>query len=212
MALCYGNCCWCYLSTVFFWRSGGTSFSQRLSLSNRLITQPRCNAHPQTSDKWKKLQRRVFFLHFPSQIYLWHDVINNSLSHPPSDPRFPVTANELVTEVLKLKRVAGIVYCVRRGASDIYKELKATGIPVWHIVKDLLSKCKNRDKRVQWSYSKLHLRPFLGIRTLTFVRNYGSNLWTIIKKKQNRLQKLKRMNQSLKMIQVNHRISTNLAA
>ena len=167
------------------WRN----ISQRLRLSKQVIPKPGYNLHPQTADKSKVLQRRVKFLPFSALIILWHDVINNSLTHSPSDPRIPLTPNELLNEVLKLQRVVGIVYCVRRGAPDKYKELKATGIPVLNIVKDLLSKRKSKDERVLGSYSKLHLRPFLEIKTLTIVRKDGSNLKTIIKKKQSPSQK-----------------------
>ena len=162
------------------WRN----ITQRLRLSKQMITKPGYNLHPQTADRSKVLRRRVKFLPFSALIILWHDVLNDSFTHSPSNPRTPLTPNELVNEVLKLQRVVGIVYCVRRVALDIYKELQATGIPVLHIVKDLLSKRKSKDERVLRSYSKLHLRPFLEIKTLTFVRKYGSNLKTIIKKKQ----------------------------
>ena len=180
------------------WRN----ISQRLRLSKQVNTKPGYNLHPPTADKSKVLQRRVKFLPFSALIILWHDVINNFPTHSPSDPRTPLTPNELVNEVLKLQRVLGIVYCVRRGAPDIYRELKATGIPVLHIVKDLLSKQKSKDERVLRSYSKLHLRPFLEIKTLTNVQKYGSNLKTNIKRKQRPSQKERRKNQSLKSIWV----------
>ena len=95
---------------------------------------------------------------------------------------------ELVNEVLKLQRIVGIVYFVHRGTPDIYKELKATGIHAMHIVKDLLSKRKSKNKRVRRSYSNFHLRNFLKINTLIFVRKDESNLKTIIKKKQSQSQ------------------------
>ena len=179
------------------WRN----ISQRLRLSKQVITKPGYNLHPQTAVKSKALQRNVKFLPFSALPILWHNVINNSLTHSPSDLRTPLTPNELVNEVLKLQRVVAIVYCIRRGAPDIYKELKATGIPVLHIVNDLLSKRKSKDDRVLRSYSKLHKRPFLEIETLTIVRKYGSNLKTIIEKKQSTCQKQRRKNHSLKSIE-----------
>ena len=147
------------------WRN----ISQRLRLSKQVITKPGYNLHPQTADKSKFLQRRVKFLNFSALIFFCHDVKNNSLLHSPSDPRIPLTPKQLVNEVLKLQRVVGIVYCVRRGAPDIYKELKATGITVLHMVKDLLSIRKSKDEWVLRRYSKLHLRRFLEIKTLTIV-------------------------------------------
>ena len=124
MALWYDNRCWC-------------NISRRLRFSKHVITKPGDNLHPQTAQKSKVLQRRIKFLPSSAQITLWHDFIKNSLTHPPSDPRTLLTANELVTEVLQLQRVVRTVYCVRRGAPDILKEMKATGL-LYCNVKDLL--------------------------------------------------------------------------
>ena len=161
------------------WRN----ISQRLHLSKKVITKPGYNVHPQTADKSKVLERRVKFLPFSALIIPWHDLMNNSLTHSPNDPWTPWLPTNWWTP-------------------DIYKELKATGIPVLHIVKNLLSKRKSKDESVLRSYSKLHLRHFLEIKTQTIVRKYGSNLKTIIKKKQSPSEMQKRKNQSLKSIWV----------
>ena len=106
------------------------------------------------------------------------------MTSPLKDPRKPFTPEQLVNEIKNIKhKVVGIVYCVREGAPDVYKELKGTGIPVPHIVKDLLSRRKQKDKKLVRSYSQLHLAPHLEIKTLTIVRNHGDNLKAIIKMK-----------------------------
>ena len=106
----------------------------------------------------------LFLLFLPFYRYNLLARRNRQLPHAfpnsPSDTRTPLTPNELVNEVLKLQGVVGIVYWVRRGAPDIYKQLKTTGVPVMHIFKDLLSKRKSKDERVLKSYGKLIYDPF----------------------------------------------------
>ena len=83
------------------WRN----ISQRLRLSKQVITKPGYNLHPQTAEKSKVQQRRVKFL--PFTFFCSNNPLarpnTKSLTHPPSNLRTPLTANELVNEVLKLQ-------------------------------------------------------------------------------------------------------------
>ena len=117
---------------------------------------------------------------------MWHDIINNTVTSPKSDNRTPLNGDQLKVEIERLQRkvdIVGIVYCVREGAPDVYNKLKETEMPVLHIVKNLLSRRKQKDKLVLKKYSKLHLDPFLELKTLfSSVRNSG-DLKRICKKK-----------------------------
>ena len=153
-----------------------------------MITKSGYNLHRGAQDKSKIIQKQLRLIPKNEQLIIWHDLINNSVTSPRKDPRKPLTPEQLVNEIKNIQhKVVGIVYCVRRlqreGASDVYKELKGTGKPVLHIVKDLLSRRKQKDKELVRSYSQLHLAPHLEIKTLTIVRNHGNNLKAIIKKK-----------------------------
>ena len=90
----------------------------------------------------KIVQNRAKFILKSENLILWHVFVNNSITHSAADPRTPLNAEELVAEILKIERVIGTVYCVRKGAIDERKQLKATEIPVLHIVNDLLAKRK----------------------------------------------------------------------
>ena len=148
-----------------------------------MITKPGYNLHRGAQDKSKIIQKRLRLIPKNEQLIIWHDLIKNSVTSPRKDPRKPLAPEQLVNEIKNIKhKVVGIVYCVR-GAPDVYKELKGTGIPVLHIVKDLLSRRNQKDKELVRSYSQLHLAPHLEIKTLTIVRNHGDNLKAIIKKK-----------------------------
>ena len=105
-----------------------------------------------------------------------------------------------MNEKFKQHGVNEVAYCVSRGAPDIYKKLKATGIPVLQIVKKRQSKRKTKDERVLTSFGKFSLRPCVEFKTPTIVRKNRSILKTNIKKKQGPSQKHRTNSQSLQSI------------
>ena len=127
-----------------------------------------------------------------TNIILWHNIIKNTVKSPKSDNRTPLNGDQLKVEIERLQRkvdIVGIVYCVREGAPDVYNKLKETEIPVLHIVKNLLSRRKQKGEKMLKKYSKLHLDPFLELKTLfSIVRNNG-DLKRICKKKNSKPQK-----------------------
>ena len=110
----------------------------------------------------------------------------NTVTSPKSDNRTPLNGDQLKVDIERLQRkvdTVGTVYCIREGAPDVYNKLKETEITVLHIVKNLLSCRKQKDKKVLKKYSKLHLNPLLELKTLfSIVRNNG-DLKRICKKK-----------------------------
>ena len=158
----------------------------RKRLRGKIISKPGYNLHPNAKDKYKIVQNRLRYLENNTKIKLWHYIINNTVTSPKSDKRTPLNGDQLKVEIERLQRkidIVGIVYCVREGAPDVYNKLKETEIPVLHIVKNLLSRRKQKDKKVLKKYSKLHLDPFLELKTLfSIVRNNG-DLKRICKKK-----------------------------
>ena len=123
---------------------------------------------------------------------MWHNIIKNTVKRPKSDNRTPLNGDQLKVEIERLQRkvdIVVIVYCVREGAPDVYNKLKETEIPVLHIVKNLLSRRKQKGEKVLKKYSKLHLDPFIELKTLfSIVRNHG-DLKRICKKKNSKPQK-----------------------
>ena len=118
-------------------------------LSRQAITKPGYNLHRGAQDKSKIIQYQLRLIPKNEQLIIWHDLIYNSVASTRKDPRKPLTPEQLVNEIKNIKhKVVGIVYCVREEAPDVYKELKGTGIPVLHIVKDLLSRRKQKDKEL----------------------------------------------------------------
>ena len=122
---------------------------------------------------------------------LWHDAINNSIGKHPVDPRPPLSPEELVSELKNLKGLCGIVYCQRSGTKNIYSYLAVTGIPVLNLLKDLLSKRKQKDQKLLAKYQELHQDYRLEIKSLTFLRSYGGDI-RLIRNKRLRLSKTRR--------------------
>ena len=120
-------------------------------------------------------------------VIIWHDVINNSISKHPFNPRTPLTANQLVSEIKPLinshPRIEGLVYCQRDGAPYILEDLKKLPIPVVQVTTDIISNSKQQDKDLLEGYRELHQETALEIKTLAIIRNNNSNLSDIIKKK-----------------------------
>ena len=118
---------------------------------------------------------------------IWHDVINNSISKHPFNPRTPLTANQLVSEIKPLinshPRIEGLVYCQRDGAPYILEDLKKLPIPVVQVTADISSNSKQQDKDLLDGYRELHHETALEIKTLAIIRNNNSNLNDILKKK-----------------------------
>ena len=120
-------------------------------------------------------------------VNIWPGVINNSISKHPFNPRTPLTANQLVSEIKPLinshPRIEGLVYCQRDGAPYILEDLKKIPIPVVQVTTDIISISKQQDKDLLEGYRELHQETTLEIKTLAIIRNNNSNLSDILKKK-----------------------------
>ena len=104
----------------------------RRRLKGKVISKQGYNLHPSAKDKYKIVQNRLRYVENNTKIILWHDIINNT--RPKSENRTPLNGDQLKFEIERLQRkvdIAGIVYCVREGAPDVYNKSKETEIPVF---------------------------------------------------------------------------------
>ena len=86
---------------------------------------------------------------------MWHDVINNTTTKQPYDKRNPLATAELLSEIRTLSKKAGKNYYVREGADELHNELKTIPIPIVHVVKDVISVSKRKDKFETNGYKEL---------------------------------------------------------
>ena len=121
------------------------------------------------------------FFHDKNRLVIWHDVVNNSLSRHRSNNNKPLTPSQLIEVLEKYQeRIEAIVYCPREGTPDIYNQLKRSTLVTIHLVKDIVSKRKQKDLSLLKEYRALHQRPALELKTLTIVLTHKSNLRSLI--------------------------------
>ena len=119
-----------------------------------------------------------------TDIVIWHDAVNNSISRHRSNNFNALTPNQLKKILLNYKRnIYAIVYCKRVVTEDIYSKLKESGILVINIVTDLISRRKQNLTELGQKYLELHQDPSLELKTFTILRRYSKNLKYIISKK-----------------------------
>ena len=92
-----------------------------------------------------------------SDIVIWHDAINKSISRHRINNCNARTPNQLKKILLNYKRnIYAIVDCKRVGTEDIYSKLQEFGILVINIVTDLISRRKQKPTELGQKYLELH--------------------------------------------------------
>ena len=117
------------------------------------------------------------YLRQKTNLVIWHDVINNSLTKHKSNAYTGLEASQLATILLIYKeRIAAIVYCQRSGAHQIFEALRSTTIVVIRVTKNLIWRRRQQDNLLLHQYLQLHQKGLLDIRSLQLVLKYSSNL------------------------------------
>ena len=117
------------------------------------------------------------FLHQKTNLVIWHDTINNSITKHKSNSYTGLEGSQLASLLLKYKeRIAAIVYCQRFGAPQIFETLRSTNIVIIRITKNLISRRRQQDKFLLHQYLQLHQEGPLEIRSLQLVLKHSSNL------------------------------------
>ena len=134
------------------------------------------------------------FFRDKKRLVIWHDVVNNSLSRHRSINDKPLTLSQLIAVLEEYQeRKEAIVYCPKDGTPDIYNQLKRSTLVTIHLVKDIVSRRKQRDLSLFKEYRALHQRPSLELKTLTIVLAHKNNLRSLIaRSRQKKLSKCRR--------------------
>ena len=110
-------------------------------------------------------------------------MLNNTITKHPYEKRNPLTSAELLSDIRALPQIACIIYCVREGADDIHIKLKTLPIPIVHVVKDLISNSKLKDKFETNGYKELRQDHTLELHSLEIVANNGFDFKRLLLKK-----------------------------
>ena len=109
------------------------------------------------------------FLH-KSDIIIWHDAINNSLTSYRTNNYREFALAELATVLENYQdRLKAIVFCPRNGATNIFGFLKQTSIVTVHVITDLVSKRKQKVQNLIKDYYQMHQKHHLELKSLTLV-------------------------------------------
>ena len=118
-----------------------------------------------------------------SQIILWHDTINTSITPHSSNFYNPLSPQELVEAIRAVPcPVSAIVYCHRTNFPPIFDLLSRSFLTV-HAVRHLLSHRKLKDNALLRQYSELHLDISIEIRMFFLISKHISDLRHLTKKK-----------------------------
>ena len=122
-----------------------------------------------------------------SDIIIWHDVLNNSISKQESNIYRALTIPQLL-EILKSieNKLRALVYCHRFRTPNIYQTLKeieiSTNIKVFSIVEDFISTRKQKDPDFLKKLKALHQSPEIEIKHIDFILRKESELDAITDK------------------------------
>ena len=118
-----------------------------------------------------------------SEIVIWHDVINNSLSKHKSNRKKPLKVPELLKVLEDLQdKVSALVYCHRYRTPDIFDILSQQSIPVLSIVRDFTSDRKQKDPEYLHQLKVIHQSADIELKHLDIVLRHESDLQKITEK------------------------------
>ena len=110
----------------------------------------------------------IYFFRDKNRLVIRHNVVNNSLSRHRSNKNKPLTPSQLIAVLENYhKRIDAILHCLREVTPDKYGQLKRSTLVTIHIVKDIVSKRKQKNPNLLKDYRALHQRPALELKTLT---------------------------------------------
>ena len=142
---------------------------------------PGLSINPNALKVRKTAQFQLSCFRDKKRLVIWHDVVNNSLSRHRSNNNKPLTPSQLIEVLEKYQeRIEAIVYCPREGTPDIYNQLKRSTLVTIHLVKDIVSRRKQKDLSLLKEYRALHQRPALELKTLTIVLAHKNNLLILV--------------------------------
>ena len=122
-----------------------------------------------------------------TDIIIWHDVLNNSMSKHESNNYRALPVLQLL-EILKSieNKLRALVYCHRFRTPNIYQTFKelenSTNIKVFSIVEDFISTRKHKDPDFLKKLKALHQSPEIEIKHIDFILRTESELDAITDK------------------------------
>ena len=133
----------------------------------------------------QKIVQNLLSKDFPEKtdIVIWHDVINNTLSKHKSNNYRPLSVNELLDVFKSLEnKLSALVYCHRYRTPDIFETLKQQCIPILSIERDFISVRKQKDLNFLTELKAIHHRTELELKHLDLILRNQQDLSQITAK------------------------------
>ena len=160
----------------------------RKTYQEKIFSKPGLSLNPNTKNPQKIVQNLLSKdLNEKTDIIIWHDVLNNSISKHKSNDYRPLTVPQLL-EILKSfeNKLRALVYCHRFHTPIILPHLKeiekTTNIKVFSIVDDFISTRKQKDSDFLKKLKALHQSPEIELKHIDFILRKESELGTITDK------------------------------
>ena len=120
-------------------------------------------------------------------IVIWHDVLNNSISHHDSNNFQALNVSQMIDELKAIQdKLCALVYFQRYRTPYIFDALNEMetdyNIEVFSIVKVFISTKKQKDPELWKKYKALHQSPELELKNLEFILRNESQLSPITDK------------------------------
>ena len=160
----------------------------RKNYNEKIYSVPGLSLNPNTKNTRKRAQNLLSKdLSEKTDIVIWHDVLNNSISKHESNNFRPLTVSQLL-DILKTfeNKLKALVYRHRFRTPNIYQTLKelekSTNIKVFSIVEDFISTRKQKDPDFLKKLKALHQSPEIEIKHIDFILRKESELDAITDK------------------------------
>ena len=157
--------------------------SEKKKLLTKITTVPGLSFNPNTKNRLKNAQTFLVKgrLSTRTDIVVWHDRINNSISKHKWKNYRPSSVQELTNYLtMNNNKFKALVYCQQTGTPDFLKVLLSTRILVLRVTKHLISKKKGKTQL--GDYIVLQQEPAPEIKSLDIVLRHQGNLKALLKK------------------------------
>ena len=155
---------------------------------DKIYSIPGLSLNPYTKNPRKIVQNLLAKdLKEKTDIVIWHDVLNSSISRHDSNNFQALTVPQLIDVLKGLQdKLSALVYCQRFRTPYIFDALNVLKtdhyIEVFSIVKDFISSKKQKDPELLKQYKALHQSSELEWKSLDFILRKESQLSTITDK------------------------------
>ena len=155
------------------------------TFNEKVYSIPGLSLNPNTKNP-KKIVQNLLSKDFKDKtdIIIWHDVLNNSISKHESNNYRALSVPQLIDILKDLQnKLRALVYCHRFRTPEIFEQLQelenTTEIRVFNVVKDFISLRKQHDQEFLKKLKALHQSPEIEIKHLDFLFRKESELDSI---------------------------------